>query len=164
MMILPKRKVPTKNYIYLSLIIIITFAITYYLYLWLVAYKQIEYKSILENYLQVINYEDVNNYVVENSNSLIYITSKNSNYSEFEQDFSYLIKEYNLYNDILYLDISNNINNGIFYINDYSFKNYPLFILYNNGNITSIYDIKGNSFNIVKIKMYLESVGIIEND
>ena len=122
------------------------------------------YKSILENYLQVINYEDVNNYVVENSNSLIYITSKNSNYSEFEQDFSYLIKEYNLYNDILYLDISNNINNGIFYINDYSFKNYPLFILYNNGNITSIYDIKGNSFNIVKIKMYLESVGIIEND
>ena len=164
MIILPKKKIPTKNYIYLTLIIIITISITYYLYLWLVAYKEIESQSILEDYLQVINYSDIDNYVVENNDSFIYITNNDNDYGKFENELSSLIKEYNLFDDILYLDVSDNIKNGTFTINNFTFKQYPIFVLYDDGNITSIYDIKANSFDIEKIEMYLESIGVIEND
>lgn len=164
MIILPKKKIPTKNYIYLILIIIITISITYYLYLWLVAYKEIESQSILEDYLQVINYSDIDNYVVENNDSFIYITNNDNDYGKFENELSSLIKEYNLFDDILYLDVSDNIKNGTFTINNFTFKQYPIFVLYDNGNITSVYDIKANSFDIEKIEMYLESIGVIEND
>ena len=164
MIILPKKKIPTKNYIYLTLIIIITISITYYLYLWLVAYKEIESQSILEDYLQVINYSDIDNYVVENNDSFIYITNNDNDYGKFENELSSLIKEYNLFDDILYLDVSDNIKNGTFTINNFTFKQYPIFVLYDDGNIISVYDIKANSFDIEKIEMYLESVGVIEND
>ena len=161
---MPKKKIPTKNYIYLTLIIIITISITYYLYLWLVAYKEIESQSILEDYLQVINYSDIDNYVVENNDSFIYITNNDNDYGKFENELSSLIKEYNLFDDILYLDVSDNIKNGTFTINNFTFKQYPIFVLYDDGNIISVYDIKANSFDIEKIEMYLESVGVIEND
>lgn len=161
---MPKKKIPTKNYICLTLIIICTIAITYYLYLWLVAYKELDTQSILEQHLQVINYNDINNYVIENNDSFLYITNKNKDYSKFENDLYNLIKEYNLFQDVLYLDISDNIKNGNFTINNFTFKQYPIFVLYDDGNITSIYDIKANSFDIEKIEMYLESIGVIEND
>lgn len=164
MIILPKKKIPTKNYICLTLIIICTIAITYYLYLWLVAYKELDTQSILEQHLQVINYNDINNYVIENNDSFLYITNKNKDYSKFENDLYNLIKKYNLFQDVLYLDISDNIKNGNFTINNFTFKQYPIFVLYDDGNITSIYDIKANSFDIEKIEMYLESIGVIEND
>ena len=164
MIILSKKKIPTKNYICLTLIIICTIAITYYLYLWLVAYKELDTQSILEQHLQVINYNDINNYVIENNDSFLYITNKNKDYSKFENDLYNLIKKYNLFQDVLYLDISDNIKNGTFTINNFTFKQYPIFVLYDNGNITSIYDIKANSFDIEKIEMYLESIGVIEND
>lgn len=159
-----KKKIPTKNYICLTLIIICTMAITYYLYLWLVAYKELDTQSILEQHLQVINYNDINNYVIENNDSFLYITNKNKDYSKFENDLYNLIKKYNLFQDVLYLDISDNIKNGTFTINNFTFKQYPIFVLYDNGNITSIYDIKANSFDTEKIEMYLESIGVIEND
>ena len=159
-----KKKIPTKNYICLTLIIICTIAITYYLYLWLVAYKELDTQSILEQHLQVINYNDINNYVIENNDSFLYITNKNKDYSKFENDLYNLIKKYNLFQDVLYLDISDNIKNGTFTINNFTFKQYPIFVLYDDGNITSIYDIKANSFDIEKIEMYLESIGVIEND
>lgn len=161
---MPKKKIPTKNYICLTLIIICTIAITYYLYLWLVAYKELDTQSILEQHLQVINYNDINNYVIENNDSFLYITNKNKDYSKFENDLYNLIKEYNLFQDVLYLDISDNIKNGTFTINNFTFKQYPIFVLYDDGNITSIYDIKANSFDTEKIEMYLESIGVIEND
>lgn len=161
---MPKKKIPTKNYICLTLIIICTIAITYYLYLWLVAYKELDTQSILEQHLQVINYNDINNYVIENNDSFLYITNKNKDYSKFENDLYNLIKKYNLFQDVLYLDISDNIKNGNFTINNFTFKQYPIFVLYDDGNITSIYDIKANSFDIEKIEMYLESIGVIEND
>lgn len=164
MIILPKKKIPTKNYICLTLIIICTIAITYYLYLWLVAYKELDTQSILEQHLKVINYNDINNYVIENNDSFLYITNKNKDYSKFENDLYNLIKKYNLFQDVLYLDISDNIKNGTFTINNFTFKQYPIFLLYDNGNITSIYDIKANSFDTEKIEMYLESIGVIEND
>ena len=164
MIILSKKKIPTKNYICLTLIIICTMAITYYLYLWLVAYKELDTQSILEQHLQVINYNDINNYVIENNDSFLYITNKNKDYSKFENDLYNLIKKYNLFQDVLYLDISDNIKNGTFTINNFTFKQYPIFVLYDNGNITSIYDIKANSFDTEKIEMYLESIGVIEND
>lgn len=164
MIILSKKKIPTKNYICLTLIIICTIAITYYLYLWLVAYKELDTQSILEQHLQVINYNDINNYVIENNDSFLYITNKNKDYSKFENDLYNLIKKYNLFQDVLYLDISDNIKNGTFTINNFTFKQYPIFLLYDDGNITSIYDIKANSFDTEKIEMYLESIGVIEND
>ena len=94
MIILSKKKIPTKNYICLTLIIICTIAITYYLYLWLVAYKELDTQSILEQHLQVINYNDINNYVIENNDSFLYITNKNKDYSKFENDLYNLIKKY----------------------------------------------------------------------
>lgn len=157
-----KREISLKNYIYLFLIIVMTIGIVYYLYLWFTEYEEeVKNVSVLSNYLQVINYNEVDNYIIENDKVYLYVTNTNSDFNDFEYELKKFIVNNNLGKDILYLDISNNYNDNKYQIFNNEFNSIPMFIIFNDSQIISSYDIKNNGYDIKKISDYFKSLGVI---
>lgn len=160
-----KREIPLKNYIYLVLIVFLTLGILYYLYLWYIEYrKEVTSDSVISSSLQLINYNEVEDYIVENDNVCLYISNKNIELKDFEKSLKHLIEKYNLERKILYLDITNNISNDKYNIGDTYLTGVPKFIYFIDGKLVSSYDIDYNNYKIANIENYLRSIGVIEND
>lgn len=160
-----KREIPLKNYVYLVLIVFLTLGILYYLYLWSIEYrKEVTSDSVISSSLQLINYNEVEEYIVENDNVCLYISNKNIELKDFEKSLKHLIEKYNLERKILYLDITNNISNDEYNIGDTYLTGVPKFIYFIDGKLVSSYDIDYNNYKIANIENYLRSIGVIEND
>lgn len=160
-----KREIPLKNYIYLVLIVFLTLGILYYLYLWSIEYrKEVTSDSVISSSLQLINYNEVEDYIVENDNVCLYISNKNIELKDFEKSLKHLIEKYNLERKILYLDITNNISNDKYNIGDTYLTGVPKFIYFIDGKLVSSYDVDYNNYKIANIENYLRSIGVIEND
>ena len=97
------REVPRKNYIYLFLILLGSLLLLLYIYTWYDAYNENRLNtSIMDKYLTVINYNELDNYIIENKNAVIYVSILgNEDISKFEKKFKNLVSEHNLKNDIL---------------------------------------------------------------
>lgn len=159
------REVPKKNYLYLIIVLLGTFFFLTYLYKWYETYNETKLNtSIMNNYLTVINYNELDNYIIENKDAIIYVSILgNEDINKFEKKFKNIIAEYNLRNDILYLDISNeNIQTATkkLQITD----EFPYLIVYTNGIITDTYSINENGYSNSKVEKYLNRIGVIEND
>ena len=158
-----KKEISLKNYIYLFLIIVITIGIVYYLYLWFTEYeKEVKNASVLSNYLQVINYNEVDNYIIENDKVYLYVTDTNLNLNDFEYELKKFIVNNNLRKDILYLDMADSYKDGKYEIVNNEFNSIPMFIVFDDSQIVSSYDIKNNGYDIKKISNYLKSLGVIK--
>ena len=109
------RKVPVKNYVILGVVIVVTMLILYYFYLWVDVYKDSKINiPIMDKYMTVINYNELEDYVVENPNTIVYVSVlENENIREFEKKFKnkYKIKAVN--RDLLYMNITEDIKNKI---------------------------------------------------
>jgi len=159
------REVPKKNYIYLFLILLGSILFLIYLYTWYETYNENKLNtSIMNNYLTVINYNELDNYIIENKDAVIYVSILgNEDINNFEKKFKNLVAENNLKNNILYLDISNeNITEATQKLN--IDRNFPYLVVYTNGVITDTYSINENSYSNDKIEKYLNRIGVIEND
>ena len=159
------REVPRKNYIYLFLILLGSLLLLLYIYTWYDAYNENKLNtSIMDKYLTVINYNELDNYIIENKNAIIYVSILgNEDISKFEKKFKNLVSEHNLKNDILYLDISNeniNVATNKLNIDD----EFPYLVVYTNGVITDTYSINDNKYSNAKIEKYLNRIGVIDND
>ena len=160
-----KRVIPKKNYIYLLLIIILSLMVIYYIYLWHKSYKESLLNSdILSEYLNVINYNEIEDYIVENKDAVIYVSILgNEEINKFEMSFRNTIRDNGLRNVLLYM----NVNDYDKHIIDRKFetdKDYPYLVVYTGGKITDIYDIKMNGYKPNKIVKYLNRIGVLEND
>ena len=149
-------KIPFKNYIYLLLVIVVSIGIIYYLYLWFVEYdKNKEYKSVLSNVLQVINDNELDSYIVENEDAIIYVGVSNiSKNRQYDKKFKKIINENDLEKKILYL---NSKNDNIFDIK------LPAILVYNNGSLVNSYSVVDNNYNIHDMEKYLIDVGVIKD-
>ena len=159
------REVPKKNYLYLFLILLGSFLFLIYLYKWYETYNETKLNtSIMNNYLTVINYNELDNYIIENKDAVIYVSILgNEDITKFEKKFKNIISEYNLKNDILYLDISNeNINSATRKLNIE--EEFPYLVVYTNGVITDTYSINENKYSNSKVEKYLNRIGVIDND
>lgn len=159
------REVPRKNYIYLFLILLGSLLLLLYIYTWYDAYNENRLNtSIMDKYLTVINYNELDNYIIENKDAVIYVSILgNEDINKFEKKFKNLVSEHNLKNDILYLDISNeNISIATKKLN--IDEEFPYLVIYTNGVITDIYSINDNNYSNAKIEKYLNRIGVIDND
>lgn len=160
-----KREIPLKNYVYLVLIVFLTLGILYYLYLWSIEYrKEVTSDSVISSSLQLINYNEVEDYIVENDNVCLYISNKNIELKDFEKSLKHLIEKYNLERKILYLDITNNVSDNKYNIGDAYLTGVPKFIYFIDGKLASSYDINYENYKIANIENYLRSIGVIEDD
>lgn len=159
------RQVPFKNYIYLALILIATFLILIYIYKWHKTYQESKLNtSIMSDYLTVINYNELDDYIIENKDAVIYVSILgNKEIHKFETSFKNTIQNNNLTNSMLYLDITNeNIELAESKLN--IDKNLPYIVVYTNGKISNTYSISKNNYNTKKIIKYLNRIGATDND
>ena len=71
-----EREIPFKNYIILAVVLILTIIAVIYLFMWNRVYEKNKLQTpILDKYLLVINYNELNNYIVENKNAVIYTSA-----------------------------------------------------------------------------------------
>lgn len=169
-----EKNIPLRNYIILAAILIVTIILVIYFYMWYGNYENTKLTSpIMDEYLQVINYNELNDYLVENKNSVIYVSVLDSKeIRNFEIKFKKFIKDNSLNNSILYLDLTeelkdNKITKEIkskYNLNNTDITKVPSIIIFKDGNIASIYNIKEENYNINKLSTYLEEEGVIDSD
>ena len=160
-----ERKIPSKNYLYLTIIIIVTSLLLVYILKWNKAYNESKlYTGRLNEYLQVINYNELNDYIVENKDAVIYVSILgNEEIRSFEKKFKNTITNNNLRNKILYLDITNENQNKVMEKLQID-NNLPYLVVYTDGKISNTYSISKQKYNQKKIIKYLNRIGATEID
>ena len=105
-----KKVIPLKNYVYLAIILVVSIFIVYYFYLWYRAYDESKLSTrIMDEYLQVINYNELKNYIIENRDAFVYVSVVNDvEIRDFEKKFKSTVSEYSLKNEMLYLNSKRN--------------------------------------------------------
>lgn len=159
------REVPLKNYIYLFLILLGSILLLFYIYKWYDTYNKNKLNtSIMNEYLTVINYNELDNYIIENKDAIIYVSVLgNEDINRFERKFKNIIVENHLKNNILYLDLTNEDVETITKKLQIEEK-FPYLVVYTNGQITDIYSIRDASYSNKKTLKYLNRIGATEND
>lgn len=165
-----EKEIPLKNYILLSIVLILTIVVVIYFFLWKNTYEKSKLQTpILDDYLLVINYNELNNYLVENKDAIIYVSKlNNENIRLFENKFKNIINKNNLNNKILYLDLTEELkeNNIVKEINKKYGKKMTevsTIVIIKDGKISSSYNIKENKYNIKLLEKYLEKEDVIND-
>ena len=159
------REVPFKNYVYLILILLGSFLVLIYIYSWYDTYNKNKLNtSIMNKYLTVINYNELDNYIIENKDAIIYVSILgNEDINRFERKFKNEVIENNLKNSILYLDITNENISTV--TKDLQIdQNLPYLVVYTNGQITDTYNIAETKYSSKKTIKYLNRIGATEDD
>lgn len=159
------REVPLKNYIYLFLILLGSILILIYIYTWYDTYNKNKLNtSIMQEYLTVINYNELDNYIIENKDAIIYVSILgNEDIYRFEKKFKNIISENNLKNNILYLDLTNENQEKVSKKLKIE-QDFPYLVVYTNGQITDTYNIADTNYSNKKTLNYLNRIGATEND
>lgn len=151
------RKIPLRNYFILFLIIVVSFGVAFYFRWWYKAYEESYLsKSIMGNYLFEINYNELDNYLVENQSAIIYVSKVgNEKIRNFEKKFINAINQNDLKNKILYLDLSNYKDDNNYTINGKDITSVPNISVFKNGKLDDIYIIDVDEYSMEKIVSYL---------
>ena len=167
------RKIPMKNYIILGVVIIFTMLILYYFYMWVDVYKESKINiPIMDKYMTVINYNELDNYIVENPDTIVYVSIlEDENIREFEKKFKVKYKNNQIDNEVLYMNITDDIkNNNLknemiskYSVNTLNITNVPLIMVFEDGILNSIYSISDNGYDIDKLVVYINNV-VLESD
>lgn len=165
-----EKEIPLKNYILLSIVLILTIVVVINLFLWKNTYEKNKLQTpILDDYLLVINYNELNNYLVENKDAIIYVSKLNDESIRlFENKFKNIINKNNLNNKILYLNLTEELkeNNIVKEINKKYGKEMtevPTIVIIKDGKISSSYNIKENNYNIKLLEKYLGKEDVIND-
>ncbi len=160
-----EKQIPLKNYIILLLIILVSILILFYMYRWYETYKQTKSNiSIMNDYLTVINYNELDDYIIENKNAIIYVSALgNEQTTKFESSFKNIVLDNGLNKSMLYLDITNEDQEALFSKLKID-KNLPYIIVYTDGKITATYSISKNNYNPKKVIKYLNRIGATDID
>ena len=167
------RKIPIKNYIILGIVILVTLFILYYFYLWVDVYKESKISiPILDKYMTVINYNELDNYVVENPDTIVYVSVlEDEKIREFEKQLKNKYRNNEIDNEVLYMNITDDIKNknaknemiSKYSVNSLNITNVPCVLVFNEGVLTSIYSVKDNDYNIDRFFSYLNNI-VLERD
>ncbi len=159
------KQVPFKNYIYLFCILLGSILLLFYIYTWYETYNENKlYTSIMNKYLTVINYNELDNYITETPNAILYVSVLgDKKINRFEEQFKNNISNSNLRNNILYLDITNEEKEDAMKKLNID-TNLPYLVVYTNGKITDTYSIEKNNYSTKKTIKYLNRIGADESD
>lgn len=169
-----KRIVPLKNYIILGVIILVTLLLLHYFYMWFDAYNETKLnRSILDKYMEKINYNELDNYLIENPNTIIYVSVlEDLEIRNFEKKFKEVFKNGEIQNNVLYLDITEDIKNqetkremkNKYSINTVSILDVPAILVIDNGELKSINTISSANYDIERIKSLINGIVFSEED
>ena len=168
-----KKEKPIKNYIVLGSIIIVTLLIALYSFSWYKQYEETKINTpIIESTLRAVEYNNLETVLKERDVLIMYMCTTNEDVCRsFEKKFVNFVKENNLTEDIIYLNLGynqdeNNLLEKVYnkYKSDNLVKkvyNYPTLIIFNEGKIVDVLSAnKKDKITIEKVKQFLESYEI----
>lgn len=164
-----EREIAFKNYIILALVLIITIIGVIYIFMWYSSKEKSKLElPILDDYIMPINYNELNDYIIENKDAVIYTSVLNDvNIRLFENKFKNVIIKNNLNSSILYLDLTNEIKDTNVLLKmekKYGTKiDIPSVMVFRDGVLTDVYNIKEDNYNIKKLEKYLEKEVVIND-
>lgn len=163
-----ERNIPFKNYIILAIVLILSVLGVIYFYMWYGEIKNNKiYTPVMNQYLSVINYNELGTYLIENKDVILYASVLNNEETRnFEKKFKKIVKQYALNDDILYLDLTNEFKDKDLYnsIRDkYNLLDMPCLIVFKNGMIYDVYSIEDRNYDINLLISYLRIEGIIND-
>lgn len=160
------RKIPTKNYVILLIIFLITFLLVYYLYRFYVVYSSYQKETpIIRDVLPEITDQELEHYIQESPSIVIYMcTASDDTCRNFEKSFKKLINKKNLSTYITYLNLSNadidNFTNK--FNNSYQYKqkltnNYPALVVFEDDKVRDIIqNSKKEKINMTDVEQFLK--------
>lgn len=158
-----KKDIPKKNYFILGIILIISCILVYYINAWYSLYQyEKRGNSPITTYMEIINYNEVENYIAENSDAIIYISkSNNLKIRKFEEDNEKLFKKLELNYNILYMDAK--------YVNKdlkikYNVNEYPTILFFKNKRLVNKYVLELDNINYNDIKNIIDYSNGENND
>ena len=163
------RVIPMKNYIILGVVILLTFLLMYYFHMWYDVYMEDKLnKAIMDKYMEVINYNELDNYLVENTNTILYVSIlEDIDVRNFEKKFKNMYRKKKISRDILYMDVAEDVGLINSIMNKYSSglnSGVPTLIVFEDGKIKSFYDIKENNYNVDGVIEFIDGIKFFEED
>ena len=156
------RKVSVKNYVILAIVLLVSLGLVYYFHLWYKAYSENKLSNkIMDKYMDNINYNELDNYLVENNNAIVYVSVlNNSEIREFEKDFKSVFKKKKIKHNVLYMDVTNDIDE---FNKVYSNITIPSILVFNSGSLSISYKIDTSDYDLNEIKNYINNA-ILESE
>ena len=168
------RVIPRRNYLILGALIVVTLLLLYYFYMWIDAYNETKLnRPILDKYMEVINYNELDNYLVENPDTIIYVSVlEDKTIRDFEKQIKAVYKKHDMGRDVLYMDITNEMSNekiknemiNKYNVGSLNMTNVPLIMVFEDGNIREIYSISNDSYNISRFKQFVDNITFSNED
>lgn len=162
------RKIPTKNYFILLILFVATAGIVFFACDIYESRTKKQYTSIMNSFITEIKLDDLNDYTLENSPVVIYISDKtNANLETDEKKYKEFLTEYNIQNYFVYLDVSGENIDVIKefeerYDVDLNEECLPNLVVITESKNTELYS--SNTFDKVNIVEFLEKNEVIERD
>lgn len=158
-----KKDIPKKNYFILEIILIISCILVYYINAWYSLYQyEKRGNSPITTYMEIINYNEVENYIEENSDAIIYISkSNNLKIRKFEEDNEKLFKKLELNYNILYMD-AKDVNKDLKI--KYNVNEYPTILFFKNKRLVNKYVLELDNINYNDIKNIIDYSNGENND
>lgn len=158
-----KKDIPKKNYFILGIILIISCILVYYINAWYSLYQyEKRGNSPITTYMEIINYNEVENYIAENSDAIIYISkSNNLKIRKFEEDNEKLFKKLELNYNILYMD-AKDVNKDLKI--KYNVNEYPTILFFKNKRLVNKYVLELDNINYNDIKNIIDYSNGENND
>lgn len=168
------RVIPKKNYFILGVVLLLTVLAVYYFYMWNKAYNESKINEpVLYKYMTVINYNELEDYLIENPDTIIYTSIlEDKDIRGFENRFKNYIRNDKLDHDVLYMDITSeikNTNKKNDMIKKYSVEyanilDIPNVMVFENGKLKMIYNIQDNDYDVKKTVEFINSIKMNEGD
>ena len=158
-----KKDIPKKNYFILGIILIISCILVYYINAWYSLYQyEKRGNSPITTYMEIINYNEVENYIAENSDAIIYVSkSNNLKIRKFEEDNEKLFKKLELNYNILYMD-AKDVNKDLKI--KYNVNEYPTILFFKNKRLVNKYVLELDNINYNDIKNIIDYSNGEDND
>ena len=168
------KKIETKNYIILLVIVAITiFAVFYMRNLYIVSKVYYSDNSVMLDVVKEVDQNELQNYIIENPKIVLYVSdSQNQDTKKFEKTFKNIIVSEGIEDEILYLDANNidssNLKQMLKELATENIKNnietnsIATMYIIENGNVTNVItDVQKKSKS--QTKKLLQKYGVIEN-
>lgn len=164
-----KKNIPFNNYIILGLIIVVTIIAVLYCFSWYKQYNDNKLNTpVITSVLREVNYDNLSTVVNERDVVIMYMCTTNESVCRnFEKKFASYIKQNNLTEEIMYLNLGyesdeNNLLNKVYdkYKNKDLVKKvykYPTLVIFSSGKIIDVLSSnKKNKIDIKQVDQFLE--------
>lgn len=150
------RIVPRKNYIILAIVLLLSFGLVYYFHLWCIAYNDNKLNNpIMDKYMDNINYNELDNYLVENNYAIVYVSVlNNEEVRNFEKQFKLLFRKKKIIHNVLYMNVTDELD---LFNKRYSNVIVPAIMIFSEGNFNIAYKINPSDYDINEIKDFINN-------